>query len=360
LLFGRLTGSRLSNGKSRLFYRRQIIMKFCVQLNPQVSIEKPGPSLMPTLIAQVRVADAVGFDAFSMGDHYNIPGLQRLNQVPALARLCAEAKHCAVGTAVMLLGLRHPVTVASELASLDVLNGGRSFAAFGLGYRNEELSAFNLTRKQRFQRFVEGIEIIKKLWIEDHVSFNGRAFKLIDVSVDPKPLQKPRPPIWLAANTDAAVERAAQIGDGWMIGPHSAIDELERQVELCRKSWSAAGKVGAPEIPIIRETFVANSRKEAIEKARPCLEYLYRGIYINWKQNEAMNDPNELALAFDKLAQGRFILGSPSECIEQIQEYKERLGISYLLPRFDWTPGLPQDEILASMRLFGEKVIQKL
>ena len=335
-------------------------MKFCVQLNPQVSIDKPVASLMPTLIEQVRVADAVGFDAFSMGDHYNIPGLQRLNQVPALARLCAEAKNCAVGTAVMLLGLRHPVTVASELASLDVLNGGKSFVAFGLGYREEELKAFNITKKQRFQRFTEGVEIIKRLWTEDHVSFSGEAFKLTDVSVDPKPLQKPRPPIWLAANTDAAVERAAQLGDGWMIGPHSAIGEIERQVDLCREFWTAAGKTGRPETPIIRETFVANGKKEAVEKARPCLEHLYRGVYIKWKQNEAMNDPGELAWAFDKLAEGRFILGSPSECIEQIQEYESRLGVSYMLPRFDWTPGLPQEEILASMRLFGEKVIQKL
>src|ERR1051325_12016225 len=108
-------------------------MKIAVQLNPQVSIDKPAASLMPTLIEQVRIADAVGFDAFSMGDHYNIPGLQRLNQLPALARLCAEVKHCGVGTAVTLLGLRHPVTVASELASLDVLNAGKSFSAFGLG-----------------------------------------------------------------------------------------------------------------------------------------------------------------------------------------------------------------------------------
>ena len=335
-------------------------MKFCLQLNPQVSIDKPGASLMTTLIEQVRVADAVGFDAFSMGDHYNIPGLQRLNQIPALARLGAETERCAVGTAVMLLGLRHPVTVASELASLDVLNGGRSFAAFGLGYRDEELKAFNLTKKQRFRRFAEGVEIIKRLWTEDHVSFKGEAFTLTDVTVDPKPLQKPRPPIWLAANTDAAVERAARLGDGWMIGPHSAIDELERQVELCRASWRGAGKSGAPATPIIRETFVAKDRKEAVEKARPCLEHLYRAVYIKWKQNEAMNDPNELAWAFDKLAKGRFILGSPSECIDQIQEYGERLGIAYMLPRFDWTPGLPQDQILASMRLFGEKVIQKL
>jgi alkanesulfonate monooxygenase SsuD/methylene tetrahydromethanopterin reductase-like flavin-dependent oxidoreductase (luciferase family) len=335
-------------------------MKFCLQLNPQVSIEKPGASLMPRLIEQVRVADAVGFDAFSMGDHYNIPGLQRLNQVAALARLCAEVKHCSVGTAVTLLGLRHPVTVASELASLDVLNAGKSFAAFGLGYRGEELNAFNLTKSQRYQRFVEGVEIVKRLWTEDNVSFEGKAFKLKNVTVDPKPLQKPRPPVWIAANTDAAVKRAASIGDGWLIGPHSAIDELERQVQLCRLTWTDSGKSGAPAVPIIRETFVAASKREAVEKARPCLEQLYRATYIKWKQNEAMNDSDELSWAFDKLAKGRFILGSPAECIDQMREYEERLGVSYLLPRFDWTPGLPQEEILASMRLFGEKVIQKL
>ena len=335
-------------------------MKFCVQLNPQVSIEKGGASLLPTLIEQVRAADNTGFAGFSMGDHYNIPGLQRLNQVPALARLCAEAKHCTVGTAVMLLGLRHPVTVASELATLDVLNGGKSFAAFGLGYRKEELNAFNLSKSQRFHRFVEGVEIIEKLWTEDNVTYKGKAFTLQNVTVDPKPLQKPRPPIWIAANTDAAVERAARIGDGWIVGPHSAIDELQRQVALCRDTWRAVGKPGAPAIPIIRETFVARSKREAVEKARPCLEQLYRATYVRWKQNEAMNDPAELGWAFDKLASGRFILGSPEECIDQIKEYEARLGVNTMLPRFDWTPGLPQEEILASMRLFGEKVIQKL
>jgi alkanesulfonate monooxygenase SsuD/methylene tetrahydromethanopterin reductase-like flavin-dependent oxidoreductase (luciferase family) len=335
-------------------------MKIGVQLNPQVPIEKPGASLMPTLIEQVRVADQSGFHAFSMGEHYNIPGLQRLHQVPALARLCAEAKHCEVGTAVMLLGLRHPVTVATELASLDVINDGKSFAAFGLGYRDEELNAFDLSKTQRFGRFVEGVEIIKRLWTEDHVTFDGKEFQIKDVTVDPKPLQKPRPPIWIAANSDAAVERAARIGDGWIIGPHSAIEELERQVDLFRKSWSGAGKSQKPDMPIIRETFVAKSRQEAVEKARPCLEQLYRSIYIKWKQNEAMSDPSELNWAFDRLAKNRFILGSPEECIDQIKEYEGRLGTNYMLVRFDWTPGLPQEEILTSMRLFGEKVIQKL
>src|SRR5688572_16998926 len=143
---------------------------------------------MATLLEQARVADQTGFDAVSMGEHYNIPGLQRLHQVVASARLCAEVKNCAVGTAVTLLGLRHPTTVASELASLDVINGGKSFVAFGLGYRQEELDAYNLTKTQRLRRFVEGVEILKRLLTEDHVSFSGKEFHLRDVSVDPKPL----------------------------------------------------------------------------------------------------------------------------------------------------------------------------
>jgi alkanesulfonate monooxygenase SsuD/methylene tetrahydromethanopterin reductase-like flavin-dependent oxidoreductase (luciferase family) len=265
-----------------------------------------------------------------------------------------------VGTAVTLLGLRNPVTVAAELASLDVINGGKSFAAFGLGYRDEELNAFGLTRQQRLRRFTEGIEVVKRLFTEDHVTYHGKEIRIEDVSVDPKPLQKPRPPIWVAANSDIAAERAARIGDGWMIGPHSAIEELERQVKLFRQAWTAAGKSGKPDLPIIRETFVAGSHAEAVAKARPCLEQLYRSIYIKWKQNEAMSDPSELTWNFDRLAKNRFVLGSPEECVDQIKEYESRLQATYMLVRFDWTPGLPQEEILQSMRLFGERVIQKL
>ena len=334
-------------------------MKFYVQLNPQVALEKPRESLLPTLIEQVRIADSTGFSGFSMGEHYNIPGLQRLHQIPALARLCAEVKTCGVGPAVMLLGLRHPVTVANELASLDVINGGKSFCAFGLGYRMEELDAYGLSKGRRLRRFTESVEIVKRLFMEDNVSFEGKEFQLKNVTVDPKPVQKPRPPIWIAANSDRAVERAARIGDGWLIGPHSNIDELENQVETCRKSWKSAGKTGDPEMPIIRETFVAKSRSEAVRKAKPCLEQLYRNIYVRWKQNEAMSNPNELGWDFDRLAKNRFILGSPEECVDQILNYRQQLGSNVLFVRFDWTPGLPQKEILESMRLFGEEVIRR-
>ena len=121
-------------------------MKFGIQLNPQVSIEKPPETLLPTLAEQTRVADEAGFEAITMGQHYNIPGLQRLHQVPLLGRLCAEAKRAGVGTAATLLGLHDPVVIAKELATIDVMNEGRAVFSFGLGYRQQELDAFNLTK----------------------------------------------------------------------------------------------------------------------------------------------------------------------------------------------------------------------
>lgn len=335
-------------------------MRFGLQLNPQVSIEKKRETLLSTLVEQVRLADTVGFEAVSMGQHYNIPGYQRLHQVPLLGRLSAELNHCAVGTATTLLGLHHPVSIAKELASLDVMNNGRSFFSFGLGYRQQELDAFGLSKTQRFRRFVEGVEIVKRLWTEDHVWFQGREFFLRDVTIAPKPLQKPRPPIWIAANGDKGVRRAARIGDGWLIGPHSAIEELEGQVRLFRDAWKDAGKpVEEASLVIIRECFVSPSREEAVEKARPCLEKLYRDIYVKWGQDEAMANPRELKLSFDRLARHRFVLGSPEECITEIKEYESKLGIALMLVRFDWTPGLEQEEILKAIELFGNGVIKK-
>jgi alkanesulfonate monooxygenase SsuD/methylene tetrahydromethanopterin reductase-like flavin-dependent oxidoreductase (luciferase family) len=110
-------------------------------------------------------------------------------------------------------------------------------------------------------------------------------------------------------------------------------------------------------MPIIREAFVAPTRAEALEKARPCLEQLYRDVYVRWGQNEAMGNPDELSWDFDRLAHQRFILGSPVECIEQIQTYQQELGTTSMFVRFDWTPGLGQADVLAAMRLFGEQVL---
>ena len=332
-------------------------MKIGIQLNPQVSIDKPPETLLPALVEQTRVAADAGFEAITMGQHYNISGFQRLHQVPLLGRLCAEAKRAGVGTATTLLGLHDPVVIAKELATIDVMNEGRSFFSFGLGYRQQELDAFNLTKEQRFHRFVEGVEVVQRLWTEEHVSFSGKMFQLKDVTIAPRPIQKPRPPVWVAANGDKGVRRAAYISDGWLVGPHSAIEELKDQTALFRQAWKDTGKPGTGALVMVRECFVAPTREEAVAKARPCLDKLYRDVYVKWGQDEAMTNPDELTWDFDRLARHRFILGSPDDCIEEIRSYEDFLEPDLLLLRFDWTPGLKQKDILDAMELFGAAVL---
>lgn len=295
-----------------------------------------------------------------MGQHYNIPGYQRLHQVPLLGRLCAETKRASVGTATTLLGLHDPVVIAKELATIDVMNEGRSFFSFGLGYRQQELDAFNLTKQQRFERFVEGVEIVKRLWTEDHVSFSGTAFQLKDVTIAPRPLQEPRPPIWIAANGDRGVRRAARIGDGWLVGPHSAVEELQGQADLFRQAWETSGKPDDGAIVMVRECFVAANRADAVAKARPYLEKLYGDVYVKWGQDEAMTNPEELKWDFDRLAHHRFILGAPEDCVEEIRAIAETIRPTLLLLRFDWTPGLEQRDILEAIELFGKAVIGRI
>jgi alkanesulfonate monooxygenase SsuD/methylene tetrahydromethanopterin reductase-like flavin-dependent oxidoreductase (luciferase family) len=332
-------------------------LQFALQLNPQHGADRAPDEVFRGLAAEVRAAAEAGFDAVSMGQHFALKEFQRVATMPGLARLAAEAGSMAVGPAVLLLPLHHPVVVAEELASLDVMTGGRAFAGFGMGYREAEFAALGVPLNERVGRFREGLEIIRRLWTDDDVSYAGRHYRLARVTCNPKPLHQL--PVWLAGTSDRAVARAARLGDGWFVGPHPALEEITRQVDVFRRAWNAAGKAGRPfELPVIRETFVADTHAEAVATAAPVLERLYRDIYVQWKQNEAMADPTEFSRSFDDIAKDRFILGTPDECAATIARYRE-IGMSHLFVRFDWTPGVDAAAVVRSIRLFGAAVITR-
>jgi alkanesulfonate monooxygenase SsuD/methylene tetrahydromethanopterin reductase-like flavin-dependent oxidoreductase (luciferase family) len=136
-----------------------------------------------------------------------------------LGRMAAEAEGMTLGTGVMLLSLQQPVDVAEQLATLDVITGGRLIVGVGLGYRDAENEALGLDPRQRVGRFEEALQVVERLWSGEPVRHEGTHFALRDVRISMPPLQRPRPPIWLAANTDAGVRRAARLGDAWLMNP---------------------------------------------------------------------------------------------------------------------------------------------
>ena len=226
--------------------------------------------------AQVRLADRLGFSDLLTGQHYASAPLQQYQPVPLLARLLAETERMRIITGIILLSLHKPLDIAEQMATLDVMSGGRLVFGAGLGYRDVEFKAFGTTVQERVQRLEENLLAIKRLWTEDDVSMKGSHFELDRVTVSLKPIQKPHPPVWLGANADAAVRRAARLADTWFINPHQRMDTIERQLSLYKKALAELGKPMPDELPLMREIFVARTRAEAVRLARPYLEEKYK------------------------------------------------------------------------------------
>src|SRR5581483_6405996 len=155
--------------------------------------------------------------------------------------------------------------------TIDTICGGRFVFGVGLGYRPEEFEGMGVEMKTRVSRFVEALEVAKRLWTEDVVTHRGRHFTLTSARLTLKPVQKPYPPIWIAASGDPAYERAARYGDGVLINPHASLRTVERQMALYRKTLAEVGKPFPAEAPIFKECSIAKTREQALRSAEPYL-----------------------------------------------------------------------------------------
>jgi len=330
-------------------------MKFGLLVSKQ---HPPGVSMVERFrehIEQVRAARQAGFDLIVMGQHYLSTPFQEIQTLPSLARLAAEAGTMRVGATVLLLPLLNPVDVAEQVATMDVICEGRFICGLGLGYRDEEYEAFGVRRQERVARFQEGLQVVKRLWTEEEVTHRGRFLQLTKARMALKPVQKPHPPIWFAANNDSAVERAARLADAWVINPHAKLAVLEHQMGLYRKALQEAGKPFPAELPMIKELYVAPDRRAAIAECRPFLEAKYQA-YASWGQDKALPQEDSFDLAFEELVRDRFIIGDPEDCRRELRRYADGLGVNCFIFRIQW-PGMEQAKVLRTIDLLAEHVI---
>ena len=151
-------------------------MKFGLFLGSEYPARRSMAPRVNALIEQVRLASSLGFDCALAGQHYLSYPVQILQPTPLLGRLAAEAGDMWLGTGIVLLPLQHPVDMAEQVATLDQITGGKFIFGVGLGYEKEEFEAFGLDASQRAGRFEESLAIIKRLWTEDEVHFEGAHF----------------------------------------------------------------------------------------------------------------------------------------------------------------------------------------
>jgi alkanesulfonate monooxygenase SsuD/methylene tetrahydromethanopterin reductase-like flavin-dependent oxidoreductase (luciferase family) len=305
---------------------------------------------------QARLADKLGFDTLMKGSHYSAYPLLDFQQVPFLSRIMAEAPNLRLCAGIVLLPLHKPLDVAETFANIDVMSGGKLIFGVGVGYREVEFQAFGTTMKGAGQRLEENLEAVKRLWTEEKVTMQGSHFNLIDASCPVKPLQKPMPPIWVGANADKAIVRAARVADAWFVNPHNRIDTIARQMDVYKKALEDAGKSDLPEdFPMMREVVVARSREEAMRMAEPFLKAKY-DAYHEWGQDKVMpKGDDNLGLIFDELVKDRFLFGSPEEVSNQIIDIVRNFGVNHFVFGVQF-PGMPQSMVLDQMQLLAEEV----
>ena len=164
-------------------------MRLGLGLSVQHPPEDPQATRFAEHLAQVRAARAAGFSHVWASQHYVSAPYTYFQPLPTLGRVAAEAGEMALGTGVLLLPLHAPVDVAEQIATLDVITGGRFIFGVGLGYRDVENAALGVDPRARVGRLEEGLEVLERLWSGEPVSYQGKHFQLRDVRISLRPLQ---------------------------------------------------------------------------------------------------------------------------------------------------------------------------
>ena len=217
---------------------------------------------------------------------------------------------------------------------------------------------YGVAMSERPSRLAEGVEIIRRLWTEDRVTHRGRHWRFSDATIRPRPLQSPRPPIIIGAQVEAAIKRAAAIGDGWLVVPIPTLDQLAKQMSIYRTARSAAKLPPSPHVCRLLEVGCAPDDDTALRRIAPFLMEKYKA-YFSWGLEGLSLDPNATPeQQFRGLATDRFAVGTPAKVIDMLLA-QHRAGITHLSMRVSW-PGMGHDDILAGIELLGREVLPQV
>jgi probable F420-dependent oxidoreductase len=200
----------------------------------------------------------------------------QLSPLEVMTYAAACTQQIRLGCVVFVSTLHSPVHLAKSLASLDQLSGGRLDVGVGTGGKHRPFAAFGMSQERYVARFTEGVQLMKALWTQPRVTFDGEFFQLTDAAMEPKPAQKPYPPLWFGANTEPALRRAVLLGDGFFGAGSSPTAKFAEQVQIVRAALAADGRDNA-DFPIAKRVYIAvdDNSTRARERINAAMERLY-------------------------------------------------------------------------------------
>ena len=260
-------------------------------------------------------AEALGFESVWVVEQI-LGSIRSLEPLTLLTYAAACTERIRLGSAVLLTALRSPIHLAKSVATLDQLSGGRIDLGVGLGGNPRIYPAFGLPAARRAARFDEGLRVMRRLWTEERVTLDGEFFKLQNASMEPKPVQKPHPPLWFGGHHPNALRRSVELGDGFIGAGSVSTKVFLDEVKVLRALIKESGRDPA-RFPLGKRVYIAVDRDRA--RAGRRLEEWFKAFY----------DRPELASEVS-------VWGEPQECVERLSEIVAA-GVRFLMlnPVFD-------------------------
>jgi probable F420-dependent oxidoreductase len=297
---------------------------------PVIDFGNEGFSL-DRLCAYVQTARELGFKAVSSNDHL-IHSRPWLDAPSALAAILSHSGNMAVGTSIALLVVRGPMQLAKTMAAIDILSNGRLIVGVGPGSSARDYEIVGLDYEERWKRFDEAIRALRALWSGDGVSFTGRFYSTAGIDLEPKPLQRPTPPIWIGSwGSDAGLRRVARLGDGWLASAYNTLpDQFAAALAKLKDQLKIRGKDPAsfPNALVTMFMYVTES-KSAAERvlSQTLVTFLHRPV-------EQLRE--------------RLLVGAPEACAEKLAAYRAA-GVQRV---FVW----PIEDEVDQLSVFQKKV----
>jgi probable F420-dependent oxidoreductase len=304
-------------------------------------------------LEEVVRAEDLGFDSVWMEEHHSVTDHYWPSPLPVLAGFVTRTTRMRLGTDILVAPFYHPVRLAEDAAMLDVMSGGRFVLGIAIGYKPDEFALYGAALEKRGARFEEQLAVMKALWTQDRVAFHG-TYYTVDGRLEPRPVTRPHPPVWIGGWGDITLRRAATLADNWVPGPTADLTRLLAGKQQFLANRRAAGRNEAvTEWPLTRDVIIADTDREARELAEKHIMISYRKEYAGGWRHPFIDA--SIAIDLDALMQNRFLIGGPDQVVRALRPFVTEYGMTHLICRV-FFPGMPHRHIMRELELIAKEV----
>ena len=316
--------------------------------------QPPFSEYFQDILEEVQLAEELGFEGFWFTEHhFLLYGGPIPNPAVFISAAAARTSRIRLGSAISILPIHHPIQTAEDYAMADAISGGRLEFGIGRGNTQIDYDVYGVDREESRARFEEAGEIIAGAWSHDCFRHQGRFWQFDEVTIEPRPAQQPRPPIWVAGNSEESGLWAGRHGFDLMSVAHTFPPERARVgVDAWKAGLAERGETASQRcVQLLVRVWVDEDADKARETAHEALErYDYLASIGRNRSMLRVADHDTM------LAQGRNIYGNPEQCIQGIRNAAAHFEFDTLACVFNWG-GIPHEQVERAMRLFAKEVI---